>query len=128
MSFKKESFSKVKYFAYGSAGSGGSAEDAAAPVDGDIMAIEAGMVIEQVDVVVSTAITGITQVDVGDDDDPDGFISAAALTAGVHVSDGAYIASGAKKAYSASGKEVKLDVAGTATAGVFAVVIKGYKI
>lgn len=129
MAFKNEEFLKVKYYAYGASGSGASAADPASPVDGDIMAIESGMVIEDVHVIVTTSITGATQLDVGDDDDQNGFVAAATLTAGQPVvGAGAYLASGAKKYYSADGKEVKLDMTGTVSAGAFIVKVKGYKV
>jgi hypothetical protein len=129
MAFKNEEFLKVKYYAYNATGSGASAADPASPVDGDIMAIEEGMVVEGVDVIVTTSITGATQLDVGDDDDQNGFVAAATLTAGQPVvGAGAYLASGAKKYYSAAGKEVKLDMTGTVSAGAFIVKVKGYKV
>lgn len=129
MSFKNEEFLKVKYYAYGATGSGASASDAAAVSDSDVMKLEAGMVVENVDVLVTTSITGATQLDVGDDDDQNGFVAAATLTAGAPVvGAGAYLTGGAKKYYSAAGKEVKVDVTGTATAGAFVVKVKGYKV
>jgi hypothetical protein len=129
MAFANEEFLKLKYYAAGATGSGASASDAANPVDGDIMAILAGVVVENVDVIVTTSITGATQLDVGDDDDQNGFVAAATLTAGQPVvGAGAYLASGAKKFYSAAGKEVKLDMTGTASAGAFIVKIKGYRV
>lgn len=129
MAFINEEYLKVKYFAAGASGSGASAADPASPVDGDIMVLEAGMVVENVDVIVTTSITGATQLDVGDDDDQNGFVAAATLTAGQPVvGAGAYLATGAKKYYSAAGKEVKLDMTGTASAGAFIVKIKGYKV
>lgn len=128
MAFKNEEFVHIKYYAFGGSGSGVSAADPASPVDSDVMVIDDGMVIENVDVLVTTTITGATQLDVGDDDDADGFVAAATLTAGNPVvGAGAYLAAGAKKYYSAAGKEVKLDMTGTVTAGAFLVKVKGYK-
>lgn len=129
MAFKNEEWVQVKYFAFGGSGSGASALDPASPVDGDIMNFDAGMVVEGVDVIVTTTITGATQLDVGDDDDQNGFVAAATLTAGQPVvGAGAYLASGAKKYYSAVGKELKLDMTGTVSAGAFIVKAKGYKV
>lgn len=133
MAFKNEKFLKVKYYAFGGTGTGASAADPASPVDSDVMAIEAGMVIEFVNVVVTTAITGTTQLDVGDDDDQNGFVAAATLTAGAvspanFAAAGAYLAAGLKKFYSAAGKEVKLDITTAMTAGAFAVEVEGYMI
>lgn len=129
MAFKNEEWVLVKYYAFGGSGSGASAADPASPVDGDIMAFDAGMVVENVDVIVTTSITGATQLDVGDDDNQDGYVAAATLTAGQPVvGAGAYLSGGAKKYYSATGKELKLDMTGTVTAGAFIVKAKGYKV
>lgn len=126
MGFKKEPLLHVKYFAFGATGTGISASDPASPVDGDIFAIPAGAVITACDVIITSAVTG--SIDVGDDDDPDGFSATAGITEGtpgVYVGAGAYVGSGAKKYYSAAGKEVKLD-ATTISAGAFTVVVNGY--
>lgn len=117
--------------------------------DQDLWAIPAGTVIEQVYVLVDTAITGTTVLEVGDDDDPDGFIKdmAAAFGSVAMVGwdaksayKGAYLfleTAGATDAadiyrvpnakyYSAAGKEVKLNITTTNTAGKARVVIEGY--
>lgn len=126
MGFKKEPLLHVKYFSFGASGSGASAADPASPVDGDIFAIPAGSVITGCDVIITSAVTGT--IDIGDDDDADGFSATAGITegtAGVYVGAGAYISSGAKKYYAAEGKEVKLD-ATTISAGAFRVAVHGY--
>jgi len=126
--FKNQEFLVVKHYASGASGSGNSSLDPASPVDGDIVAILADCVIENVDVIIKTAVTG--DINVGDDDDADGFAATAGITEatpGVYVGAGAYLTSGAKKRYAAEGKEVKLDVT-TITAGSFAVKVKGYRI
>lgn len=132
MSFKKESILKVKHYAAGGTGSGESASDPAGFSDADIMAILEGTVISGCDVIVTTAVTGSSpQINVGDDDDQNGFVADADVTEGtpaVYIGAGAYIASGAKKYYSAAGKEVKLDVGGTLSAGAFKVVVHGYRV
>lgn len=141
----------TKYYAHGGSGdaSGKSADNAATIVDSDIMDIQAGMVVEKVYVVVTTAITGVTNLDVGDDDDADGFVdgslSVTLGTAGMYGWDakfaGAYLriqTAGATDAadiyvvpsakyYAASGKEVKLDVTTASTAGAFHVIVEGYR-
>lgn len=128
MAFKGEAFSKVVYAAVGGTGKGASAADPLPLVDGDLFVIEAGMLITNVSVVVTTAITVATQMDIGDDDDQNGFVAAATLTANAaSANSGAYLASGAQKYYAAAGKEVKLDMTGTAGAGAICVVISGYK-
>jgi hypothetical protein len=126
--FKNQEFLVVKHYEFGKSGSGNSSDDPASPVDGDVLAILADCVIENVDVIIKSAVTG--SIDVGDDDDADGFAATAGITEatpGVYVGAGAYLTSGAKKRYAAAGKEVKLD-ATTITAGSFAVKVKGYRI
>lgn len=126
--FKNEQFLVVKHYEFGASGSGNSSSDPASPVDGDIVAILADAVVEGCDVIIKSAVTG--SIDIGDDDDADGFAATAGITegtAGVYVGAGAYLSSGAKKRYASAGKEVKLD-ATTISAGSFAVVIKGYRI
>lgn len=126
--FKNNSFLVVKHYAAGASGSGNSSADPASPVDSDIVAILSDCVIEKCDVIIKTAVTGT--IDIGDDDDADGFAATAGITEGtpgVYVGAGAYLASGAKKRYASEGKEVKLD-ATTITAGSFAVAVQGYRI
>jgi hypothetical protein len=151
--FIKEKFVKVVYCKYGgSAANGGDSYDSAKPiVDGDLWAIPAGTVIEKVYVIVDTAVTGTTDIDVGDDDDADGFEdgSVSGLASGLGTPGmygyssklaGAYLrtqTAGATdpadidvvpnaKYYSATGKEVKLDATTANTAGAIRVVIEGY--
>lgn len=143
-------FSHVVYLKHGGSGdnSGRDASNAKTLTDQDLWAIPAGCVIEKCYVIIDTAITGTTNFDVGDDDDADGFIdgslSVTLGTAGMYGWDaknaGAYLriqTAGATDAadiyvvpsakyYSATGKEVKLDVTGTSTAGVCRVVIEGF--
>jgi hypothetical protein len=129
--FKKEAFQKVVYFSHDGSGAGGSPDDALAIVDGSVMDIDAGMVIEEVLLVVTEAVTGATQLDLGDGTDPDGFVAAATLTLdAVTRSNGAYLDnSGAGLAkYYAAADTLDLDVTGSSTAGKFAVVVSGYKI
>lgn len=126
--FKNEQFLVVKHYEYGASGSGNSSSDPASPVDGDIVAILAGCVVESCDVIIKSAVTG--DIDIGDDDDPNGFSATGGITEGtpgVYVGAGAYLTGGAKKYYSAAGKEVKLD-ATTISAGSFVVALKGYRI
>lgn len=150
--FYGECFSKVFHFSgpngKGKA-SGKSAANAAPIADGDIMAIEAGTVITNVQVIVDTAVTGSTAIDVGDDDDADGFCPNASLTLGTPglycnnaKVQGAYLrvqTAGATDAadiyvvpnakyYSAAGKEIKLDNTTTNTAGAFRVIVEGCKV
>lgn len=132
MAFKNTEWVKAVYFAFGATGTGASALDPKPIVDSDVMAIEAGMVITDVSVIVTTAITGSTVIDIGDDDDQNGFVAAATLTANaVTNSNGAYLYSGGaslEKYYAAAGKEIKLDNTTTNTAGAFVVFVKGYMV
>lgn len=119
----------------------------ACATDTNVWAIPAGTVIKNVFMIVDVAITGSTNIDVGDDDDADGFIDSSLSvtlgTAGMYGHNaklaGAYLrveTAGAtdaadiyvvpnSKYYSASGKEVKMAVTGTWTAGKFRIVIEG---
>lgn len=132
MGFKKEELLQVMYFSAGATGSGGSAADPAPLAAKDILAIPAGSVISGVDVIVTTIVSGSSpQINVGDDDDADGFVADANVTEGtaaVYSGAGAYIATGAKKYYAATGKEVKLAIGGTASAGAFIVAVFGYRV
>ena len=145
--FVNQKFQKVFYLEAGGKGSenGKSAGNAADFIDGDIMAIEAGMVIEKVYVIVDTAVTSLSLFEVGDDDDADGYVNNVSVTLGTPgmYSWGAnaaavYLAATASggtdlykvsiaKHYSAAGKEVKLNVTGTAGAGKARVIVEGYK-
>lgn len=128
---------------------GRDAGNAKAIVDGDLFAIPANTVIENVYVIIDTAITGTSALNVGDDDDNDGYVPTASVTLGTPgmyawdaknggaykriqtagATDAAdiYVVPNAKF-YSAAGKEVKLDVTGTNTAGAFRVVVEGYRL
>lgn len=146
----RKSFQEVFFLANGGAATGPckSAASACSFVDRDLMAIPANTVIERVYAIVDTAITGTTNFDVGDDDDADGFIDGSLSmtlgTLGLYGWDaklaGAYLRSQtagatdpadiyvvpASKWYGAAGKEVKLDVTGTNTAGRARVVVEGF--
>lgn len=88
----------------------------------DLTDIMEGVVIEKAAVHVLATVTGATQLDVGDNSAPDNLVAAAALNADT---DGGVAAVGVR--YSAENK-AKLTVTGQATAGLIAVVIKGYRI
>lgn len=144
----KEKFSKVLFLEAGGKGaeSGLSASNAKDFEDTDLMAIDAGMVIEKVYAIIDSAVVGLSLFEVGDDDDSDGFIVHHAVTLGsagmygwASGPSGAYLelqgvigadvyVAPQAKLYSASGKEVKLNVTGTASAGKARVVVEGYKV
>ena len=151
--FKGEKFMKVIHYEYNGKGSqsGLDASNAKAIADGDAWAIPAGTVIEKVYVVIETGLTGTTNLDVGDDDDADGFVDGSLSISDLSVAGmygwdvklaGAYLrvqTAGATDAadiyvvpnakyYSASGKEVKLDITTANTAGKFQLVIEGYSL
>lgn len=106
--------------------------------DGDIWSIPEKTVIEDMYVIVDTVVVGVTLFELGDDDDANDFIASATSplgTAGVMydtmTSRGNYLKLGSEnfrkyKYYSASGKELKLNVTGEASAGRIRVVVKGY--
>lgn len=137
MAFKNDGRQTQRvYFAHGGTGSGNGADAAnALPIaSGDLWAIPAGTVVENVYVVITSAISGSTALNVGDDDDADGYVPTASVTlgtAGMYGNDpdesGAYgVDSGggrSHKYYAAAGKEVKLAVTGASTAGAGYVVI-----
>jgi hypothetical protein len=146
--FPGEAFTEVRYYAHGGTGSGKSASNPAAIVDADVFALPLGTVLENVYVIVDTAITGTTNLDVGDDDDADGWVDGSLSvtlgtpgmygwdakfggaykrieTAGATDAADIYVVPRAKL-YAAAGKEVKLDVTTASTAGAFRVVVKGF--
>lgn len=109
--------------------------------DGDLWVIPAGAIIEDVFVIVDTQVSGLSAFKIGDDDSSTGFITESALTTGLDNyalgRKGSYfqvtsgdISSKVKgaKYYASAGKELKLDVTGTASAGKMRVVIRGYMI
>jgi hypothetical protein len=151
--FKGECWEKTFYL-YGTAGKGSasglSAGNAKPFVDGDLMSIEAGTVITKAYAIVDVAITGTTNLDIGDDDDADGFVDSSlsvtlgtpgmygwdaklagaylrVQTAGATDAADIYVVPSAKY-YSAAGKEIKLDVTGTNTAGSARVIVQGCKV
>jgi len=127
MSFANDQVLVVKYFAFGGTGTGASALDPVALADGDLAAIEAGWTVTDAMVVVTTAITGTTQLDLGDDDDPNGFVAAATLTLNATSKNtGAYVLADIAKYYPAA-KTLKLDNTTTSTAGAGFVVLQGIK-
>jgi hypothetical protein len=149
MAFKKEEYSQEVFYAHGGLGdmSGKSADNAKAMADSDAIAIPAGLLLEKCFVIVDVAITGVTAIDVGDDDDADGFVPTASITLGTPgiygwnakaagaylrvqtagVTDAAdiYVVPNAKY-YAADGKEVKVDFTTASSAGSMRVVIKGH--
>lgn len=148
LGYANSKFQKVYWFAFGGTGNGESESSPAAIVDKDLFSIPAGTVIEKVYVIVDTAITGTTNLDVGDDDDADGFVDGSlsvtlgtpamygydaklagaylrVQTAGATDAADIYVVPNAKY-YAAAGKEVKLDVTTANTAGAFRVVVEGF--
>jgi hypothetical protein len=124
-------------------GSGASYESPLPFVDGDLWAIPAGTLITHCYAIIDTAITGTTDLDVGDDDQSDDFIDGSASltlgTPGMYGYDtkvaGAYLKTTTgstdyitpnAKFYSAAGKELKLNVTTANTAGRMRVVVQGY--
>lgn len=146
-----QKFVKEVYVKFGgsSANAGNSYSDAkSCAADGDLWDIPAGVIIDKVYVSIDALVTGSSDLDIGDDDDPDGFVdgslSVTLGTVGVYSLNakvaGAYLrvqTAGAtdaadiyvvpaSKYYSAAGKEVKMDITTACTAGKFRVIIEGY--
>lgn len=131
--FGGEPFMVEKCYEAAKTGSG-EFNDPANGIDGDIVKIPARSVIEGVSVVVIDALTGTTVVTVGDDDDADGWVDSGDVTEGT---PGAYIGATSSgyadtfmkgKYYGSAGKELKLDITGTLTAGKYCVIAKGYRL
>ena len=149
LGFAGEKFTKVFYFAYGGSGDGSSAQAplSMAADNATVWDIPAGTLIEKCYVIVDTAVVSTTNFDIGDDDDPDGFVDSSLSvtlgTPGLYGYNakvaGAYLrvetAGGTDAAdidvvpnakfYSASGKELKMDLTTAATAGALRVVVEG---
>ena len=128
MAQRNSEWIQCKYYEFGKTGSGNSPADPAAPVDGNILQLLAGDVVLGCDCVITAAVTGT--ITVGDDDDPDGFMTSTEITEatpGAYSGNGAYLTSNAKKYYAVDTKEVKLDQT-TISAGAFCIVVRGYKI
>jgi hypothetical protein len=150
MSFRDlDKFVKVHYLAYGGTGLGLNADapQAIPTTSTALWAIPAGTIIEKMYLIIYTLITGTTNLDVGDDDDADGFIDGSlsvtlgtvgmygwnAKTAGAYlrtetagVTDPAdvYVVPNAK--YYTAAKSVKIVTSTANTAGKIAVVTEGY--
>lgn len=135
--FAGEEFVLVRYYEHGKSGSGDNPSDPAGIESADVVSIPAGLMVEKAMVAIDTAITGSTAINLGDDDDADGYVPTASLTLGTPAvygygpdESGAYLnASGESRVKyydsSSSGKEVKLAVTGASTAGKFRVILKG---
>lgn len=148
--FAGERFQKIFYFAYGGSGDGSSAQAplSMAADNATVWNIPAGTLIDKCYVIIDTAITGTTNFDIGDDDDADGYVDSSLSIADLGVTGlygydaklaGAYLrvqTAGATDAadiyvvpsakfYSATGKELKMDLTTAATAGTLRVVVEG---
>ncbi len=146
--FRAEKFTKVIYLKGVTTGYGGTSYSNPKPIaDGDLWDIPARTVIEKVYVIVDTVVAGTTVLEVGDDDDADGFVkdvSTGLGTAGMYgwsaKGAGDYLnvvtAGGTDAAdidtvpdakyYAAAGKELKLNITTTNTAGEVRVIVEGY--
>lgn len=124
--FKNNEFVCVVHYAHDASGSGASGDDAKPIVSGAAFTVPEGVVVTDAHAIVDTAIAGATALTLGDGGDPDGYIAAAqfTLTAGVKVGAGALL--NAQKY--AAGDTVDLAVTGTSTAGVFQIVVRGYRV
>lgn len=116
--------------------------------DGDLLNIPANVILTNVFVVVDQAGSSLTAFNIGDDDDSDGYIASASPNAsagqglestglkywdiaykGVYLKDSTVVANHeAAKLYTATGKELKLDVTGTSTNYKIRVFVEGYSV
>lgn len=126
---------------------GSSYANAKGIIDGDLWVIPAGFLMERVYAIIDVLVTGSTDLDIGDDDDADGFIDGSlsltlgtvgayslnakvagaylrVQTAGATDAGDIYVVP-ASKYYAAAGKEVKADNTTTNTAGALRIVIEG---
>lgn len=113
--------------------------------DGDLMAIPANVVLTNVFVIVDQVGASLTAFNLGDDDDPDGYVASSSPNAsagqglestglkywdiaykGAYLKDSTVVANHVNaKLYSATGKELKLDVTGTSTNYKMRVFVEG---
>lgn len=135
-------FERVIYLSTPSGSADGSSYSNAKALgtDADLFEIPAGAVIENVFVIVDSAVSGTTSIAIGDDDSSTGFLPVAitdtllatpAILGYPSTNKGSYLkdasSNAAAKYYADSGKEVKLDATGSLTnSGKVRVVIKGY--
>ena len=132
MSFKNEEFLELVYLDTDGA-SGNSGKSAADPKPitstDSLIPLPAGTVVEHVDVVITAALSGVTEMELGDGTDDNGFAASGDITygtAGAYRGAGAYI-SGANKYY-ATADYMDLDVVGTASSGTCVLRVKGYRL
>lgn len=132
MSFKNEEFLELIYLdTDGSASNTGKSAADPKPITStdSLIDLPAGTVVEHVDVVITAALSGVTEMELGDGSDDNGFAASGDITygtAGAYRGAGAYI-SGANKYYS-SDDAMDLDVVGTAASGSCVVRVKGYRL
>ena len=132
MAFKNEEFVELIYLdTDGASGNSGKSADDPKPITStdSLMDFPAGTVVEHVDVVITTALSGVTEMELGDGSDDNGFAASGDITygtAGAYRGAGAYI-SGANKYYS-SADALDLDVVGTASSGTCVLRVKGYRL
>lgn len=132
MAFKNEEFLELIYLdTDGASGNTGKSAADPKPITStdSLIDLPAGTVVEHVDVVITTALSGVTEMELGDGSDDNGFAASGDITygtAGAYRGAGAYI-SGANKYY-AAGDAMDLDVVGSAASGACVVRVKGYRL
>jgi len=136
-------FTKVIHVAYGptaTQSAANSGNDYSSPkgfYDGDLMNIPKDVIITNIYVVCDTAVSGITAFNLGDDDAGTGFVVSASPSFSANslyywdiTNKGTYFKLASttllSKYYAATGKELKLDVTGTATAGKLRIFVTGF--
>lgn len=132
MSFRNEQFESLIYLdTDGASGNTGTSAQDPKPISSkdSIFTMPAGSVVTEVDVIVTTALSGVTEMEVGDASNDDGFAASGDITygtAGAYRGAGAYI-SGANKYYAAA-TDLDLDVVGAAASGTCVLRVKGYRL
>ena len=121
--FKNDQVLRVIYLEHNASGTGASENDRAPIESASFGPLDEGEVVTAANWHVEVEITGSTQVDVGDDVDPDGFIAAPALTVGDVAGAGALL--NAKNAVAGT---VELAVTGASTAGRAVIALIGYRV
>ncbi len=151
--FQGEAFQKEFYFCGTTLGTGkhtGADPSNCMPfADQNIWAIPAGTIISKVSVLITTLISGTTDIDIGDDDSSNGYVDGSVSltlgTAGLYSNNakvaGSYLrvqTAGAtdatdiyvvptSKYYPAAGKSLTMDITTANTAGKMVVIVEGFR-
>lgn len=131
MAFRNELCQMTVYVAHAGTGSGASAQDPLPIAAQDLDVLPEGFVAYDATFVLTTAVTGTTAINIGDDDDDDGYVDALDITyatPAAYPGSGVYVASDAEKHYVDETKTLKMAITGASTAGAGVVHVKGYRV